>query len=81
MGVDVFFVLSGFLIGYTLLKEKYPSVSFEDRLNTLGYIFLNGGKLDEAIQIFNLNVKVLGAPKSAALCRYSLFRILSIIYS
>ena len=28
--------------------------------------------------MFNLNVKVLGAPKSAALCRYSLFRILSI---
>lgn len=39
------------------LKLKYPSVNFENALNTLGYSFFNAKKNKLSIQIFSLNCK------------------------
>ncbi|NIM90723.1 MAG: alpha/beta fold hydrolase [Candidatus Aminicenantes bacterium] len=38
-------------------KEKYPPDEVERGINMLGYAFLNAGKYDDAIALFNLNVE------------------------
>ncbi|WP_035096243.1 serine hydrolase domain-containing protein [Aquimarina megaterium] len=41
---------------YYKLKEENPNISFEENLNTLGYIFLNNNMVKKAIKIFEINV-------------------------
>ena len=42
---------------YTRLKNKYPSENFEGSLNSLGYGMTSAGRLDDALEIFKLNVQ------------------------
>jgi tetratricopeptide (TPR) repeat protein len=42
---------------FNKLKLKYPSINFENALNTLGYSFFNEKKNKLSIQIFSLNCK------------------------
>ncbi|MFH1314429.1 MAG: alpha/beta hydrolase domain-containing protein [Candidatus Eisenbacteria bacterium] len=44
---------------HELKKSRPDDYDFsEDQLNSLGYTFLNGGKLTEALAVFNLNIEM-----------------------
>ncbi|MEG1589675.1 serine hydrolase [Chryseobacterium sp.] len=42
---------------YEALKKKYPEWNFEKTLNSIGYILIGNGRLNDAIKVFELNVK------------------------
>ncbi len=45
------------LATYRALKAKNPTHHFEHTLNSLGYVFLRSGKLQNAFKLFQLNVQ------------------------
>ena len=48
---------------YLAIKEKNPEWNFENRLNSIGYALMRDKRVDDAIKVFELNVKE--NPKSA----------------
>ncbi|OJJ14559.1 hypothetical protein BKI52_42895 [marine bacterium AO1-C] len=42
---------------YRTMKAKNPAHNFEGTINRLGYVFLRSGKLQQATQLFQLNVQ------------------------
>jgi CubicO group peptidase (beta-lactamase class C family) len=44
-------------LNYLVLKKNHPEWKFEDRLNVIGYTFMNYGRINDAIKVFELNTK------------------------
>ena len=42
---------------YQALKKKNPELNFENTLNSIGYILIGNDRLNDAIKVFELNVK------------------------
>ena len=42
---------------YKAIKKKNPNWNFEKKINSVGYIYMANNRLDDALKVFDLNVK------------------------